>query len=345
MDCRPKPLPGTIRRRKRKRAAPNRQQVSAFKVLLAVMVLLTGLAWTIGLLWFSLSMSITNENSSQENESKSGEENKPPPLIVNLWPSDESASDLEALLVDCHGCAAKHAMENQQQRVLIVRPPGEFGDIMSEFVFKYLDGSEMKIVASTAALNDPFPEEYDVIIHVATLPLLLEAFDVLLTAAEPTKALLTADDVLAVVQHLVKWHCRVASQARNSRSFVLTLDPTISYPLSSEKVLEELYNQTKIPIPRDELALKTMNHIDAGTAFWKTLLTKGKALRAFAKDTSDLPERAAAVIRKTLEDGKCPEPTKASSSWFSLSSPLETLLESLWETSIAGEAGEVMDEN
>ena len=339
MDCRPKPLPGTIRRRKRKRsAAPSRQQVSAFKVLIAVMVLVLGLAWTIGLLWFSLTMNMKDNKSASASQDNNNAD-QPPPFIVKLWPSDSSASELDALLTDCPACAPKRG--DPPARVLIVRPPGQFGDIMTEFVQKYLEESATEISSSAAPLNDAFPEEYDVLIHIATLPLLLEAFDVLLTAAEPTKALLTADDVLAVVQHLVKWHCRVAAHASQTKSSVLTLDPTISYPLLSENILQHLYNNTQqVPIPRDEFARKTMVHIDEGTSFWTSLLNKGKALRT---QESDLPERATALIRKTLKDGKCPEPkTKTGTSWFSLSSPLETLLESLWEVAVSSE---VMDEN
>ena len=338
MDCRPKSLPGTIRRRKRKRTQPSRQQVSVVKLLVSVMVLLTGLAWTIGLLWFSLSMNMQEHKVSTDTE-------VPPPLYLNLWPDDKSASDLQPLLMECPGCDVAKSLRDRTdkpERVLIVRPPGSFGLILSEFVETYLEGSEMEVVSSTAPLSAPFPDDdYDAVIHVVTLPLLLEAFDVLLTAAEPTKALLTADDVLAVVQHLIKWHCRVANHLHRTRSVVLTLDPTMSFPLRSEKKLEFLYNQTDIPLERDEFAKKMMEHIDEGTAFWKALLAKGSSLRS---KESNLPDRANTLIQEAMKDGICPETLPAlSSRWFFMSSPLETLLDSLWETTVFNEATD--DEN
>mmetsp|Transcript_11376 Transcript_11376/g.21722 ORF Transcript_11376/g.21722 Transcript_11376/m.21722 type:complete len:342 (+) Transcript_11376:80-1105(+) len=341
MDRRPKSLPGTIRRRKRKRTQPSRQQISLFKLLVSVMVLLTGLAWTIGLLWFSLSM-----NMQEQKESTQTEESPPPPFL-NLWPDDKSATDLQPMLMDCPSCLnvakSRRGKTDKTARLLILRPPGKFGDVMAEFVQTYLQESEMEVVSSTAPLSAPFPDdgEYDAVIHVVTLPLLLEAFDVLLTAAEPTKALLTADDVLAVVQHLIKWHCRISNRLHRTRSIVLTLDPTMSFPLRSEKKMQFLYNQTDIPLERDDFAKKILEHIDAGTDFWKTLLAKGSSLRS--KD-SNLPQRVNTLIQESMQDEICPETLPAlSSRWFFMSSPLETLLDSLWDTSSFNEATD--DEN
>ena len=342
MDRHPKSLPGTIRRRKRKRAPPSRQQVSVFKLLVSLLVLLTGLAWTIGLLWFSLSMSHRHEHKVYTDT-----EEVPPPLFLNLWPDDKSATHLQPMLMECPGCLdvtnSRRKKTGSTARVLVVRPPGKFGDVMSEFVATYLEGSEMEVVSSTAPLSAPFPDDddYDAVIHVLTLPLLLEAFDVLLMAAEPTKALLTADDVLAVVQHLVKWHCRISNHLHRTRSIVLTLDPTMSFPLRSEKKMEFLYNQTNVPLERDAFAKKIMEHIDAGTAFWKTLLAKGSSLRS---KESNLPERVSALIQESMQNGICPETLPSlSSRWFYMSSPLEKLLDSLWDTSSFIEATD--DEN
>lgn len=340
MDCRPKSLPGTIRRRKRKRTQPSRQQVGVFKVLVSIMVLLTGLAWTIGLLWFSLN----NINMREHDLSTDTEE--PPPMFFNLWPDDKSAMDVQPMLAECPGCGVVESLRgkttDELKRVLIIRPPGKFGDILFEFVEAYFEGSKMELVPSTAPLNAPFPEgDYHAVIHLLTLPLLLEAFDVLLEASEPTKALLTADDVLAVAQHLIKWHCRVANNFHGKRSIVLTLDPTLSFPLRSEKKLGLLYNQTEIPVDRDDFAKKTMEHIDEGMSFWKSLLKNSSGLRS---KENNLPERANILIQNAMMDGICPETLPdLSSRWFSMSSPLETLLDSLWNTDAFKEATD--DEN
>ena len=327
-----RPLPGTIRRRKRKRA-PNRQQVSFFKVMLALMVLLISLAWTIGLLWFSLSMNLEDSDGKAEASSQ----DHPPPRFFNLWPSDTTHTP-EGLLIDCPHCDNPSTVE----RVLLVRPPGQFADILSGFMETYLRGSDIDFVTTAAPLSAPFPvvDPDAVLVHVMTLPLLLEAFDVLLEASDPSKALLTGDDVLAVVQHLIQWHCRVVAHAQNRRSLVLTLDPTLSSPLRTERKLETLYNQSNVPILRDDFAKKALDHIDQGTDFWEELMARGKGLRS---KESDLPERARALIQKSMPGGACPNTfPPLSSGWFSHSSPLETLLDSLWETAASGET---MDEN
>jgi hypothetical protein len=319
---------------------------------MSLLVLAMGLAWTMGILFFSLSMNVGQHRQTVE---------VPPPHFQNLWPDDaSSAKDLvPGLLQEClpPACVPTRSVK-KYEKVLLVRPPGPLGDILVAFCVKYLADRDpdMQLTSTTAPLSAPFPDttNYDALIHLVTLPLLLEALDMLLLAATPTQALLTPDDVVAVVQHLVTWHCRVAAHAHELATVVLTLDPTLSFPLRSEGHLRFLVdegdvdetNPREVPVPRQDLAEQTLAQLDRGTAFWQGLLATPQLSSLRSKAASpNLLQRVDALLRRLLPDGQCPAVTTAAAprGWFAAASPVESLLESLWVDPLLTE--ERSDEN
>lgn len=336
MDRRSTTLPGTIRRRKRgRRATPRRPNLA--KLVMGLLVLAMGLTWTLGILFFSLSMNVGQHRQTVETREE------PPPHFLNAWPDDAAEDLVPGFLQEClpPACVATRAV-NKYENVLVVRPPGPLGDILAAFVYKYLEDSTLQITVTTAPLHAPFPAttDYDALIHLVTLPLLCEALDLLLLAATPTQALLTPADVVAVVEHLLQWHCRVAAHAHEVATVVLTLDPTLSFPLRSEAHLHFLLNDDgkdadEIPVSRQELAQQTMAQVDRGTAFWEGLLlpqqsSSSSSLRAKAA-SANLPQRVDTLIQRLLPDGHCPAVFPAATrGWFAAASPVESLLESLW---------------
>jgi hypothetical protein len=137
-------------RRRRHHSMGQEPSVATPKVLAALAALVLGILWTVGVLFFSLTVVTVPDGSigrrGQERQSLDKIPN------INLWPDDEANRILNEHLADClpQKCTLKSSSlslpqkQQKQQPILItiLRPPGVFGSVLERFTREFVQNSK-----------------------------------------------------------------------------------------------------------------------------------------------------------------------------------------------------------
>ena len=252
---------------------------------------------------------------------------------LQLWPDDHGIpsnnNNLLQFLVSCRtlqDCRSKTSFSDPTTtatttRVLLIRPPGVFGSIMEDFVRTMIQNLNedpmqqrrhrkeqpqirLEVYRSppplSVLLREKKPNTEQIkLVRVVTLPTLVEAMDVALTAAailqqqsENSKKDIGhgrtnvpwswSDDIQYSVRQLVQWQGQINSLVTqfDIPTLLLTLQSTIMIPQKNEGRLTDFLRSSssmmRMPqpptVPRDALAQRALDRIDACTQFLQTLL-------------------------------------------------------------------------
>jgi hypothetical protein len=170
---------------------------------------------------------------------------------------------------------------HREVTVTILRPPGVFGSIIEGFVRQCINKNiddeaeriDFAIHATSRIIHPPpfkrwsetktHPEHY--YIHAMTLPVLLEAIDLVMMTLDDKRPVLlqsggvqlTWQDFMDSVKLLVRWHCRASNLAKtlelhddSNYVMTMTLQSTLEHPLKAEIELLDFLGVTPVDFDR-----------------------------------------------------------------------------------------------
>lgn len=214
--------------------------VTAFAVTLA-------LVWAVGT--FLLSNAVTTQASNIART-----EEALPVNAFSAWPNDADYPPFSNLLKECRPDKNQKCLQfipNKKERIAVMRPPGEFGEMFERFVSNVVDfysskttNLELLPTAHVPPLGYGKTHGYTKIIRLIVSPLMTQVADLLYSEDEDA----SVDDFEQVTRQVVRWQCRLNQVAAHTSLLTVTFDSIISQAHSTKENIRDFLNLQ----PKDE---------------------------------------------------------------------------------------------
>lgn len=190
------------------------------------------------------------------------------------------------------------------QRVAVVHPPGKLGGVFVQYVTRILNLSynvsnsrdevahSIELVSTSQLVGAELQSKqpYNKIIRMATLPILLDATDLLLAHADATAASTNhgeaqhkgspkLQDVLELVRQLVRFQCHISKHSANTALLTITLDRMMGFSSMTTKRVQSFLgltppadNPKQNRIAMDDISLVVTDIIDQASSMIQRLL-------------------------------------------------------------------------
>ena len=207
--------------------ARRRSRTGAMTMAVTVFVVVLALIWALGAFLLSNAVTTQASNTARTEEAL-------PANAFSAWPNDGDYPPFSNLLKECRPDKQKclQYTPDKKERIAIMRPPGEFGDLFEQFVSNVVDvyGSnttanlELLPTAHVPPLGYGKTHGYTKIIRLLVSPLMTQAADLLLNQEEDV----SVQDLNQVTRQVVRWHCRLNQVAAHTSLLTVTFDSIIS---------------------------------------------------------------------------------------------------------------------
>lgn len=168
---------------------------------------------------------------------------------IDIWPNDRQSETSLSLLTSClpesdpdKTCRLRRKPGASSQNVGVVRPPGLFGMLLQSFVEEVV--SSHPIQHDEAILNPinfiQEGHEFTNVVRLSVLPMLLQAADLMLDAADTNTtdhSQFTTSDVEETIRELVQWHCHLSKIANDTALLTLSGKKILSRPREAAREL------------------------------------------------------------------------------------------------------------
>lgn len=273
----------------------------------------------------------------EENDNTIVEDDKDyPDFFVDLWPDDRLVSFHNTLLNcipeyedDPKKCQVKlrkskndTATNNNDklvQRIAVASPPGKLGEIFVEFVTRVVNlhktrnppEYEIELVPTTHVIPVSNNNEYSKIVRLATLPILLQATDLAMTAKaailaeqkpQSTTTIIQPDisihDLMDITRQLIHWQCHqsqlVLDPDHSTALLTITLDRMMAFPSITTRKLQKFLDLEPFEKPKDNriggtdhFSLVVMETVNAASSLVQDLSMNNNNLDAGKDDGSE----------------------------------------------------------
>ena len=221
-------------------------------------------------------------------------------------PESEHARD------DGHG---NGSIKPTQQRVALVHSPGKIGDVFVQYVTRVLNLSlspnstdnisnerdevahSIELVSSSQIIETQHQSTlpYSKIIRMATLPILLDATDLLLAhdstlgsitqGGTHNKGRHTIQDILDLVRQLVRWQCHMSKHSNDTPLLTITLHRMMGFSSMTTRKIQSFLDLTPPSdnpkhnrIAMDDISLVVTDIIDNASSTIQRLLVMNETL-------------------------------------------------------------------
>jgi hypothetical protein len=209
------------------------------------------IVWTVGVAVFSHSVVVAEEK--QEVDKEQAIVNVVTGQAFRMWPQDGDYPKFSDTLKDCrpqeNPKCLQHVPENTKtQRIVLLRPPGKFGDIFTKYVegvvyYHWSNTTDLVLIPTSHVPPYGYGKThgYTKIIRLAVSPLMTHAADIL----QHAQGSVGMQDLRHVVRQLVRWHCRLSHVAAHTTLLTVTLEALVGQAWDTDEKIRQFLNLAK----------------------------------------------------------------------------------------------------